>query len=145
MKHFIHLEADSYADLKAQVRELAHQHGILNGGAAAEVIAEVIAEAVAEKAEKKPASKPAPEKKKAEPVEEVVVEPVVEEVVEERAATKPKAEVTLDQTRAQVMAYVKENGQVKGKELIESFGAAKLSDVPADKLADLFAAAGGAL
>lgn len=141
MKHFIHLEADSYADLKAQVRELAHQHGILNGGAAAEVIAE----AVAEKAEKKPASKPAPEKKKAEPVEEVVVEPVVEEVVEERAATKPKAEVTLDQTRAQVMAYVKENGQVKGKELIESFGAAKLSDVPADKLADLFAAAGGAL
>lgn len=138
MKHFIQLEADSYADLKAQVRELAHQHGILQGSAP---VAEAIAEAVADKPEKKSASKPAPEKKKADPAEEVVVE----EVVEEKAAAKPKVEVTLDMARAQVMAFVKENGQVKGKEMIESFGATKLSDVPADKLADLFAAAGGAL
>lgn len=103
-------------------------------------------------AKKAPAKKPAP--KKEAPVEEAPVEKepepeVAEETKPEQAAVEePKvegaaapAEHTLDDVRDAVMAYAKANGNVKGKKLVEKYGATKLSDVPADKWADLFAEA----
>lgn len=73
-----------------------------------------------------------------EAAEEVVEEPAEDpeqHAAEEEAApakqSKPK--VTLEEVRQAVMAFAKEHGNARGKDLVEGYGVKKISDLPEDK------------
>lgn len=67
-------------------------------------------------------------------------EQAAEETVEEEQAAE-KTPPTLDQLRQAVMAYAKENGNAKGKALVEKYGASKISEVPQNQWPALMAEA----
>lgn len=165
-RHIITIEANSYPELRQEIARLAAEHGLV------EALAKAAVSQTATQAASAPATGDTPDQdagkaakadetagkgkgsgkgKAAEkPAEKPELAEKAEPATDDSAAApdedqQPARVVDQDMARAQLMAYVKEKGQVKGKELIESFGATKLSEVPKDKLADLFVAAGGEL
>lgn len=95
-------------------------------------------QAVFEKAIEKQVSKPAPApkpKKLAEKVDEAL------ENLSEKEEVSKEPEIKLETVRTKLAQLSQSGKQAQVKELISSFGAKKLTDVPADKYADLLAAA----
>lgn len=95
---------------------------------------------IAPAAPKKEADKPKP--KKEEPAKQEA--PKEEEAPKEDKLPeemKDKPEVKLETVRAKLASLSQSGKQAQVKELITSFGAKKLTDVPADKYADLLEAA----
>ncbi|MEW5952660.1 MAG: hypothetical protein AB1815_02725 [Bacillota bacterium] len=92
-------------------------------------------EAVAEPEKEDPKPEPTPEPEP-EPT------PTPEPAPEPEEAPEPAPTVTREQVRARLTALSQDGKQAQVKELITSFGAKKLTDIPADKFADVLAAAG---
>lgn len=89
------------------------------------------------KAEPKPETTPEPE---ADPAPET--EPDAEPATAEPEETEPEAPtVTLEEVRAKLAGLAQGGKQAQVKELLGKFGASKLTEVPAEKYAELLAAA----
>lgn len=82
------------------------------------------------------------------PQSESKVEPEPEPQPETQSETKPKAEpepkptASIEAIRLKLAELVQAGKQVEVKQLLESFGAAKLSDVPPERYGELLAKAG---
>jgi len=78
------------------------------------------------------------------PQSESKVEPEPEPQPETQSETKPKAEPTasIEAVRLKLAELVQSGKQAEVKQLLESFGAAKLSDVPPERYGELLAKAG---
>lgn len=92
---------------------------------------------------------PTPEPVKEDPKAESAPEPTPEPEPAPESSSEPAPEpetaptVTLEQVRAKLTTLSQDGKQVRVKELITSFGAKKLTDIPAEKFADVLAAAEG--
>lgn len=123
MEYTIKLSAPSWPELADAILEMARQ---IEGGASSPVEAQRMAAAVtaaaaaAPEASSPPPAAPAP-------------------AAEEKPAAAP--EVALEDVRAAMIRVGREVGREAAKELIEKHGAAKLTDVKAERLGALLAAA----
>lgn len=135
MEYTIKLSAPSWPELADAILEMARQ---IEGGASSPVEAQRMAAAVTAAANAAPEASSPPPAASTQKVEEKPAE----------AAPAPAAgpaDVSLEDVRAIMIRVGREVGREKAKELIEAQGATKLTDVPAERLGELLAAARAAL
>ena len=115
------IQASTAHELASGIRELA----AIIGAAETDIAGDVRA------AEPAPQSEP-----KAEPEPEPQPEP------KPKAEPEPKPTASIEAVRLKLAELVQAGKQAEVKQLLESFGAAKLSDVPPDRYGELLAKAG---
>lgn len=134
MEYTIKLSAPSWPELADAILEMARQ---IEGGASSPVEAQRMAAAVTAASGAPEASSPPPE-----------ASPQAAEEKPAEAKSEPVAaapEVALEDVRAMMIRVGREVGREAAKDLIEKHGASKLTDIPAERLGDLLAAARAAL
>src|SRR5690606_26042137 len=121
------IQATTARELASGIRELA----AIIGAAETDIAGNVQA------AEPTPQSEP-----KAEPKAEPEPEPQPEPKAEPKAEPEPKPTASIEAVRLKLAELVQAGKQAEVKQLLESFGATKLSDVPPERYGELLAKAG---